>query len=87
MNERIRELAEKSHLMGYMVHLYTVDAPAGYRVPLDNRKEAIEKFAELIVKECLTVIKQSDDNCMNEWDYAERDLAGQIKEHFGIEEK
>ena len=53
MNARIRELGEQSHLMGYMVHLYTVNAPDGYRQPLDVRKAAMEKFAELIVQECI----------------------------------
>jgi hypothetical protein len=45
----------------------------------------LERFAELIVKECLQVISKSDDECHDEWDYAERDLQGLIREHFGVE--
>ena len=94
MNERIRELAEKSHLMGYMVHLYTVDAPAGYRVPLDNRKEAIEKFAELIVKEMCDMMEQTEDDAYS-LEPSERpteyiqflyDWRTRFEQHFGVEE-
>lgn len=44
------------------------------------------KFAELIVRECLEVVRRSDDECYDEWDYADRDLCGIIKQHFGVEE-
>ena len=91
MNKKIEELAMESCLHGYMVHLYTVYAPDGYRVPLENRMISVEKFAELIVKECAEqIIAKGTD-----WvDFAPsqtgvrpeyRDMAQQIKQHFGIE--
>ena len=90
MNKKIEELAMESCLHGYMVHLYTVYVPDGYRVPLENRMISVEKFAELIVKECAEqIIAKGTD-----WvDFAPSqtgvrpeywDMAQQIKQHFGI---
>ena len=49
-------------------------------------QEAIEKFAELIVKECVQVseddITDGDACCTNTADR----IARQIKQHFGVEE-
>lgn len=56
------------------------DAEMALRVNL-----ALNKIVELAIDECLAVINNSDDNCVDEWDYAERDLQKLIKEHFGIE--
>ena len=72
MNERIRELAEQAGI---------------YKLDLSDETEywIIEKFAELIVKECAKVcrdqpnvyaLKADRDNC-----------AIAIEEHFGVEEK
>ena len=48
MNERIRELAEQaSH-----------QSPAGYPVTIPYSKDFAEKFAELIVKECCSKLKE-----------------------------
>ena len=91
MNKKIEELAMESYLHGYMVHLYTVNAPDGYRVPLENRMISVERFAELIVRECAEqIIAKGTD-----WvDFAPSqtgvrpeywDMAQQIKQHFGIE--
>lgn len=89
MNEKIKELAVNSHLHGYMIHLYTIDAPEGYRVPLDIRMEAVEKFAELIVRECIQLIHATTSetidltrNLVENASWIEND----IKEHFGIEQ-
>ena len=73
MNERIRELIEECTDRHF---------PEG-----DNMFETFDKqrFAELIVRECLQVISKSDATCSDEWDYAERDLHGLIKSHFGVE--
>ena len=40
-------------------------------------EEKIQKFAELIVRECIDVMKQNDYH--GEW------LGERIKEHFGVE--
>jgi hypothetical protein len=74
MNERIKELAKQAEEFSHWTnHGYT----ANYRINP-------EKFAELIIKEC---IDQCADNGSNdEWDKGVRWAANQIKEHFGVEE-
>ena len=68
MNERIRELAREAGLPTYN--------PEGIPTKL-------EKFAELIVRECtnLTLDHKSDDY-YNGW----LDYRDEIKRHFGVEE-
>ena len=76
MNERIRELADKvANIM-----------PAGvYNIKYDSGKsgvefteDALEKFAELIVQECVNVLH--DNELWN------RHISHALKEHFGVEE-
>ena len=73
MNERIKELAEQATVWKDANHGYTFDK---------------EKFAELIVKECMQA-------CINEGKTFEVESAGEyssnlyataIKKHFGVEE-
>lgn len=72
MNERIRELAEQC---------YQIEDPHG-RFPKEVFNQ--EKFAELIVRECLEIVNRK------EYSYHEADplweTAELIKEHFGVEE-
>ena len=84
MNERIKELAVKSgfeledsgHLM--LHHLYVT-----------NR---LEKFAELIVRNCIDVAIHKDDGMISTADIAGYMAAGRanaakmIAKHFGVEE-
>ena len=77
MNERIFELAEQATVWKDANHGYTFDK---------------EKFAELIVQECLNEI-QSLLDCNTQVDEFEQgvynglDMAKDcIKEHFGVEE-
>ena len=73
MNERIFKLAGQA----------ISEVPA----PLDFHHEHFlfaEKFAELIVKECIEQCTANDSN--DEWDKGVRWAANQIKEHFGVEE-
>lgn len=82
MNKRIGELAEQAALLG----------PSSR---IGNAHEATEKFAELIIRECIVRIdscrpSHSDDHLFNtymygtEWGYI---LAiREIKRHFGVEE-
>ena len=70
MNERIRLLAEKAGI---------------YKLDLSNETEywIIEKFAELIVRECLN---QCYNRGMNDELYAgQLKAATYIEEHFGVE--
>ena len=64
MNTRIRELADKARF---------VDSAAEY----PSQDEVFEKFAELIVQECVNVLH---DNEL--WS---RDISHVLKEHFGAE--
>ena len=79
MNERIRQLAEQAgatvittHGMEYVVDGCYVIGPA-----------RLEKFAELIVRECLDIVNRK------EYSYHEADPLWEtsqlIKEHFGVE--
>ena len=63
MNERIRELAKQS-----LPEFYLTNCPS-----------ALEKFAELIVRECASKV----DWILAEGGKTQGDL---IKEHFGVEE-
>jgi hypothetical protein len=86
MNERIKQLAEQSNLMDYMVQLYTINAPDGYRQPLDVRMSAMEKFAELIVRECLDQCYNRGMNDLQLLYAGQLKAAAYIEQHFGIEE-
>ena len=82
MNERIQKLAEQAG-----IH------PTNFEPDADI-KEPLEKFAELIVGECvdLVKIKTNNDQLFADKTYqrgyldARADSAFMIKEHFGIEE-
>jgi hypothetical protein len=71
MNERIRELAEQAGI---------------YKLNLSDETEywIMEKFAELIVKECMDVAYDNTPNS-EECEY-KRLIHNKIKEHFGVEE-
>lgn len=69
MNPRIKELAEKLEL------------PVGLEDPQWAYEPVLEKFAELIVRECVSVMDITDIE-----DFRGIELALKIKEHFGVEE-
>ena len=71
MNKRIGQLAEQAGLLGPTSRV-------------GNSHEATEKFAELIVQECLDQLHVSDwDEDYDKGIYWSRE---QIKNHFGVEE-
>ena len=69
MNERIRQLAEEAEL----------------RATLLFNKENLERFAELIVKECVTVLNNRFMGDMNREDLEVRRCIADVKQHFGVE--
>ena len=80
MNERIKELADEATVWKDANHGYTFDK---------------EKFAELIVRECIDKIETHRIPVGNsaagemacEWTYsALMEIRDEIKEHFGVEE-
>ena len=84
MNERIRELIEQSHTYSFQ----------------ENRGQFVlndfaEKFAELIVQECIDKIETHQIPVGNsaagemacEWTYdALKEIRNEIKQHFGVQE-
>ena len=77
MNERIRALWKQAggHYNSGNQHTwpeYTIDDP--------------EKFAELIVEECVEQASIGNGHGNNQWDRALTFAAKNIKEHFGVEE-
>ena len=74
MNERIRDLAEQA-----MVTLSAIEGPLSHTY-FDK-----EKFAELIVKECISI---AQDRAAFDWAPPNdvNHIIDEIKEHFGVEE-
>ena len=70
MNERIKQLAEQ------------VDKE--FNSPYDRYK-AIERFAELIVRECLKIV-EPDRTSGDEWCLTLDETAQSIRQHFGIKD-
>jgi len=82
MNERIRQLADEAGLKYHNWITNESNINDGYfKYP---RLEDYEKFAELIVKDCLDIVNR------HEYSYHEADplweTAQLIKERFGVEE-
>jgi hypothetical protein len=77
MNERIYELFEQALKEFKQEHEY-----ATYIVP-DPIKE---KFAELIVRECVAICKDIDGEDNIDARSGRQDCAVEIQEHFGVEE-
>ena len=74
MNERIETLAKAA---GYdMINKAAMKA-LGFDV---------EKFAELIVRECIEQASIGNGHGNNQWDRALTFAGKNIKEHFGVEE-
>jgi hypothetical protein len=75
MNKKIRELAEQANWL-------FADKVTGEFTDYDKR---IQKFAELIVKECMQIIKVDmyEDAISNMWS---KNKLQMIKKHFGVEE-
>ena len=74
MNERIRELARQAGLTDFVL---TVTG-------MDNE---VERFAELMVRECANTIKNNQWAKDNQaWSKGMIYSAELIKEHFGVEE-
>jgi len=70
MNERIYELAEQA---GWDNH----------HSKFDTR---IEKFAELIVRDCIQAIQNESKDSSDELEYGLRIAEGAILDHFGVDE-
>jgi len=76
MNERIREIAEQCFYYGN----FEGDGSASKGDGIFTGQLDLEKFAQLIVQECITM---ADDF---ECDVNQRGLVDQMKRHFEVEE-
>jgi len=80
MNERIRQLAEQAT---------SIQGPTPYN-PLTFEVFDKEKFAELIVRECLNIAKNWDDQLVNAKLVKESNAVGivayRIARQFGVKE-
>ena len=72
MNERIKELAEQAGCSAF------VDEYAPF-------KKDFEKFAELIVRECMHVARQQRNPANLNYKPSER-FVEDLRQHFGVEE-
>ena len=89
MNERIKELVKKAggHFSTHTLTSY----PAQHRESIELWDKNIEKFAELIVRECAEIgdnyqeILGNEPECYNCRKVA-YGIVDKIKEHFGVEE-
>ena len=82
MNQRIRELAADAR--GQMVVLTTVDDEQWRQ-----HEEFVEKFAQLILQECLTICQYNTDDDDDQFDlgrvHQAKEITQLIKIHFGVE--
>ena len=78
MNERIKQLAEQAGFSKDRFDLFWDEDANAEGVDL-------EKFAELIVRECLSIVEPTEDSG-DEWCVTLKGTAQEIKEHFGVEE-
>ena len=77
MNEQIEKLALKC---GAWQQVYD------QKLVMHDHNFDIEKFAELIVQQCIEQASIGNGHGNNQWDRALTFSAKNIKEHFGVEE-
>ena len=80
MNERILELAEQA---GFRSDVTVTD---GNNKRIDTKTSiALEKFAELIVRECINTVNKRYMGDNNREDMEVRRCVEDLKKHFGVE--
>jgi uncharacterized protein YutE (UPF0331/DUF86 family) len=79
MNERIQKLAEQAGFIDFIVFNR-----------IESKEQVIEKFAQLIVQECLDIAKNWDDQLVNAKLVKESNAVGivvyRIARQFGVKE-
>ena len=79
MNERIKELAEQAGAETWS------RAPMRAVTGLAFTDENLEKFAELIVQECIGVLNKRFMGDLNREDMEVRRCIADVEKHFGVE--
>jgi hypothetical protein len=95
MNEQIKELAIIAGSEGFkQVEGYEEDPETGdsnwvTKLKLDTESIDLEKFAELIIRECAKIaeeyVRKENNKLVEEVVISAYDLQDKIKEHFGVE--
>jgi len=80
MNERIKKLAKKS---GATLN-EGFDGNKAFVYGITMSPEELEKFAELIVRECIEQVWYTREDMMNE--NISQVIKDRIKQHFGVED-
>jgi hypothetical protein len=89
MNERIRQLAEQAIVEKLSVTEFIEALKLEPHDFYEFRKSELEKFAELIVKECVSVIAKRQNQAIDDGcnvDEAVSMAMMDLLEHFGVEE-
>jgi hypothetical protein len=86
MNERIRELAEQAGCKVMDDGEWYIPSATGLEKIVYTKGIGLEKFAELIVQECIEIVEPCKCGCRCEQEVAITDsIIADIKEHFGVE--
>jgi hypothetical protein len=83
MNERIKKLAEQANIHFSRVGILDGDPNGSARMVGYSK---MEKFAELIVKETISVLQKRFMGDLNREDMEVRRCIADIQKHFGVEE-
>lgn len=90
MNERFEQLLKKVKKQKHTANL--MSNPPQFRYSYSIEERDLEKFAELIVQECVKVAINKNSSIINTADIAGYVAAGRleaarmIKQHFGVKE-
>jgi len=94
MNERIKELwgqatFDESRMIGGIYHPYIPLQYGGEPIRYSITEDQIEKFAELIVRECARCVTQPTIQAAGQTEFSMKALqdvlANDIKKYFGVE--
>jgi hypothetical protein len=83
MNERIRELVRQAG--GHFSTHNLMSNPVQHRESIELWDDKIEKFAELIVRECANLTRWKEYD-MSKEQRIRLEIYQEIKQHFGVEE-
>ena len=84
MNKRIQELAKQAG--GHFSTRILASNPVQYRESIELWNEHIEKFAQLIVQECVSCIDDGRGEASSMAEHGWLQVCQkEIKEHFGVE--
>ena len=88
MNERIKELVKQAG--GHFSTRNLMSNPVQHRESIELWDDRIEKFAELIVAECVNRVTSKANGWGDMTGFAIKesilDCANDLKQHFGVEE-